>query len=86
MSIESSDQKKKRSKISNCLLFVIEKWRKYDGYVAIRKSKYGWWPHFIWIKKLNNAEIEHFVPIERKLHKKYIDKILFKGEVKTNDD
>lgn len=71
--------------MGNCLIFAIRMWWKHDGYVAIRKSRYGWWPHFIWIEDLKDAKIQQFVPLERKLHIKYVDKIFFKGHVIYHD-
>lgn len=70
---------------SNCLFFVIKKWFKYGGYVAIRKSREGYWPHFIWCKDLKNAEIEHFQPINHD-ENAYIMKFFFKGFVSKTDD
>lgn len=71
--------------MSNCLIYVIKKYLKEGGYIAIRKSRYGWWPHFIHCSDLMNAKITHYVPIKYNLEYKYVDKILFKGQIKTED-
>lgn len=71
--------------MSNCLIFAFEKWFKRGGYLVIRKSRYGWWPHFIYCSDLKNAEIEHYVPIKRDLENKYVDKLFFKGIIKKDD-
>lgn len=33
---------------SNCLIYAFGKWCDEGGYVVIRRSMYGWWPHFLW--------------------------------------
>ena len=70
--------------MSNCLLFALAKWWKHGGYVIIRKSHWGWWPHFIWCKDLRDAEIEQYVPIGDKLPFSFM-KVLFKGKIVTKD-
>lgn len=32
----------------NCLLFAVAMWWRHGGFVIVRKSHYGWWPHFLW--------------------------------------
>lgn len=71
--------------MSNCLIFALRKWFKEGGYVIIRKSRFGFWPHFIWCRDLKDAEIEHYVPIVGKLDKGPVQKFLFKGYVKNHD-
>lgn len=70
---------------SNCLIFAFNKWRKEGGYVAMRRSHFGWWPHFIWVRHLRNAEIEHLIPKAERLTVEPVQKLLFDGEVKTED-
>lgn len=72
--------------MSNCLIFALGKFFKEGRYLVIRKSRYGWWPHFIWCKDLKDAEIEHYVPLERKPEKAAIDKIIFRGYIKKDDN
>jgi hypothetical protein len=69
--------------MDNCLFFAIRKWRKHGGYLIIRKSHFGWWPHFLWAKHLRNAEIEHYVPASGKA--KPFPPPVFIGKVKTED-
>ena len=59
-------------------------WLAHGGYLIVRKSKHGFWLHFMWAKKLNDAEVKHFVPL-KKLRYPLITKILFKGSVKDGE-
>ena len=71
--------------MSNCLFFALNKWLKHGGYLVIRKSRYGFWPHFIWCKDLKNAEIEHYVPTVSRLKLEQLHKFVFKGMIKFDD-
>lgn len=71
--------------MSNCIIFAFTRFFREGGYLVIRKSRHGWWPHVIWCRDLRNADIEHYVPVVEKLDKPVIKKILFKGRVKTDD-
>ena len=71
--------------MSNCLIFALGKWIKHGGYLAIRRSHMGPWFHFIWIKDLKDAEIEHYVPLVDRLDSGVVSKTIFKGQVKTKD-
>lgn len=33
---------------SNCLFWALEQRRRFGGYVAARRSTYGWWHHYAW--------------------------------------
>lgn len=76
--------------MSNCIIFAVRKYWNEGGYIAFRrtrKDKYGrrgFWPHVIWIGELNDARIEHLVPMEDFEHP-LIKKILFKGYIKKDD-
>lgn len=70
---------------SNCLIFALVKWRKYGGYLVIRKSRYGWWPHFIWCRDLKNADIEHLQPVNAGNENPYVKKFLFEGKISKED-
>jgi hypothetical protein len=74
---------KKCTSISNCLIFAIEHWYKKGGYLIIRRSHHGWWPHFIWSKDLKT--FEQFTPF-RKAHARWFPPILFTGFIKTGLD
>lgn len=72
---------------TNCLIFALKKWFKHGGYLIIRKSNHGYFPHFLWSKDLKNAHVEHYVPIDpkRTLLRVLLHKILFEGYIKTHD-
>jgi hypothetical protein len=53
------------------------------GYLLIRKSREGWYPHFLWMSEGN--EIHHFQPTERKIYK-YCPPLIFEGYVKIGDE
>jgi hypothetical protein len=69
---------------TNCLFFAWKKWRSNDGsYLLIRKSRIGWWWHFLWMSK-DMKELQHFVPYEYK-EVELIPPPLFKGYLKDTD-
>lgn len=38
--------------VSNCLFWAIGRWMRRGGYVAFRRSKVGFLPHFSWSRDL----------------------------------
>jgi hypothetical protein len=73
----------KRKKFTNCIVFVMSKWLDEGGYIVLRKSRFGWWPHFLWARSL--SEMEHLVP-ESKAPPKYgVDLLFFNGTIETED-
>lgn len=70
---------------SNCFFYALTKWRKFGGYLVIRRSHHGWWPHFIWCKDLKDAQIEHYAPKREGRENPYIKKFFFDGEIRTKD-
>lgn len=77
---------------SNCLIFAIQRLCD-DGYLIVRKSRYGWWPHFIYAKSIDGVEVENFVPFKHIDWKSLpwwqrvipVHIVLFKGKVINND-
>lgn len=51
---------------SNCLIFAMGEWRRRGGYLIVRRSHYGWWPHFAWTRSLAEPPIAYIPerPIE----------------------
>jgi hypothetical protein len=45
---------------SNCVIFALQRWFSRGGYIVLRKSNYGWWPHMIWT--MDFATFEEFTP------------------------
>jgi hypothetical protein len=66
---------------SNCLIFAFQHWFKFGGYVCIRKSNYGWWPHFLWTQDLK--VFEEFHPV-RKKQKGWLPPFIFCGYVRVS--
>ena len=54
---------------SNCLAYALARWWLDGGYVIMRKSHYGWWPHFLWSKDLKR--FVEFQPIEPNHHLRF---------------
>lgn len=69
--------------MSNCLIWALWRWFRDGGYLIVRKSRYGWWPHFLWSRDL--LMIEQFVPRIPNHHRR-IPPLLFDGYVKLGDD
>ncbi len=68
----------------NCFWYAIMNYVKHGGYIIVRKSHYGRFPHFLWVKDLKDLDVKHYVPdnpIERK-----VPPLIFDGIVKTKDD
>ena len=77
---------------SNCFFFAVGRWLSRGGYLLIRKSRLGWWPHFLHgeTDKGDEVAVCHLVPIEplraRGLLRFFpIHVLIFRGRVKTND-
>jgi hypothetical protein len=69
---------------SNCILYAVACWFKSGGYIVLRKSNYGWWPHMLWTKDFSTfAEFTPQVHVENAA----FPPLLFQGSVKiTNRD
>jgi hypothetical protein len=52
------------------------------GYVIVRKSHYGWWPHFLWSRDLRS--FEEYSPAMPN-HHLLIPPPLYRGVIKVND-
>lgn len=69
---------------SNCLFFALGRWWRRGGYLVIRKSRWGWWPHFIHCSDLRDARIEHNTPASGRW-RWWIPPLVFRGRVRTED-
>ncbi len=68
------------STLSNCLFYAVKQlYSNKGGYLIIRKSHYGWWPHFLYSKDLE--EFEEYTPIKPN-HHLWFPPPLFKGYVR----
>ena len=72
--------------MSNCFIFALRRWFKRGGYLIIRKSDAGWYPHFIWAESLKDLEIEHYTVDEFHPLMRFMPAFLFKGYVKKHDN
>jgi hypothetical protein len=68
---------------SNCLIFALKHWWEKGGYLIIRKSHYGWWPHFLWSADLKT--FEQFTPL-RKAQRHLFPPLIFVGYVEIGFD
>lgn len=71
--------------ISNCVLFAIGRFWTRGGYVVVRKSDYGWWPHVLWSPDL--VMFEQFHPVKHRrwygvVLRLHLPLILFDGRAK----
>jgi hypothetical protein len=66
---------------SNCLIFALTKWVKHGGYLVVRKSRWGPFPHFLWSPDLQR--FESYVPIDPR--KRLIPPLLFRGRIREGD-
>lgn len=48
--------------MSNCIIFALTKWFREGGYIIVRKSRYGWWPHMFWCADLENIKLIDYSP------------------------
>lgn len=48
---------------SNCLVFALWRWVTRGGYLLMRRSRWGWWPHFLWAETLEPLRVEHYAPL-----------------------
>lgn len=67
---------------NNCLIFAFHKWIKCGGYLIIRKSNYGWWPHFLWSKDL--SLFEEFAPSSSKYQGRWFPPLIFAGYIRKS--
>lgn len=71
---------------SNCLLWALCAWWRNHGvgYLLIRKSRLGPFPHFLYLRVLPpNADVGQFVPVRPK--RRWIPPPWFEGRIKRCD-
>lgn len=67
--------------MSNCVFFALSQWWKKGGYIIIRKSKWGWWPHLLWSPDLK--EFWEYQP-QKPNHHLLIPPPLYRGMILTH--
>jgi hypothetical protein len=51
-----------RSRVrSNCLIWALGQWKRHGGYLIMRRSHWGPFPHFLWSADLR--ELQAFEPV-----------------------
>lgn len=67
---------------SNCWLWAVKKYLSDQGYIAFRKSNYGWWCHAFWSP--DGETWYHFAPEEPE--KRRFPPIFYTGIIKKGID
>lgn len=70
--------------MSNCLVYALRRWIRDGGYLIVRRSRWGWWPHFLWAPTLGDLEVEQYAP--RQSQRRLCPPLLFRGRVKVGTD
>jgi len=65
--------------MSNCYLFALLRWWRCGGYVVLRQSHWGWWPHALWSADL--ITFEDYTPIAPR--RRRFPPLLFRGTVRV---
>lgn len=65
--------------MSNCLFYAFNRWRKEGGFVVVRKSHHGWWPHFLWTG--DHVTFWEFSPMSH--CRPIIPPLLFRGYIRS---
>lgn len=75
---------------SNCLLFALQLWfnalkRGQESYIAVRKSRWGYFPHFLFEYAYDNGNRRcvSYIPVNPK--HKLLPPPMFTGKVKWGD-
>ncbi len=77
---------------SNCLIFAWRRWRRRGGYLLIRRSRHGWWPHFLHGELNDDGQVQvtHLVPVHPLPARGWrrwlpVHALLFAGRVRRED-
>lgn len=65
---------------SNCLVWALAAWAKWGGYLLVRRSHWGPWPHFLWSADLR--EFWSYVPLHPRRRAMPWHIVWFRGEVR----
>lgn len=66
--------------MNNCLLYALGKFMREGGYLIIRKSRFGWWPHLLHSSDLET--ITDFRPPAPSADR-WLPPLLYRGIVRT---
>ncbi len=71
-------------RLSNCYIFALTQWATRGGYVVLRRSRYGWWPHAFWSPDL--VSLFDFKPTKFYAddYRAWLPPVLFRGFVRES--
>lgn len=64
---------------SNCLFWALGRWRRFGGYLVVRRSQWGPFPHFAWSETLQT--FKSFEPLHPR--RRRLPPLIFRGRVRT---
>jgi hypothetical protein len=64
--------------MNNCLFWAVRQWQMNGGAIVVRRSLYGWWPHFLWMAP--DGQLWEYAPVDG--HEKACPPPLFRGEAR----
>lgn len=78
---------------SNCLIFALQRWRSDGGYLILRRSRHGWWPHVMHARSLSEPPLS-YVPVQPISWQRLpwilrilpLHTIIYKGTIVEGDD
>jgi hypothetical protein len=68
-----------------CLTYSLKQLWQHGGYLIIRKSRVGWWPHFLWHPGPLCEDCNCSSVVPDRYRKLIIPPLWFKGKVKKGD-
>jgi hypothetical protein len=66
----------------NCLLWALIKFAREGGYILMRRSRWGPFPHFLWAPP-DLSRVESYVPHDPR--RRLLPKVWFRGHVRIGD-
>jgi len=71
--------------IGSCLFYAFRKYFRTGGYLLVRKSRFGWWPHFLHMD--GDGNITGWQPdTEKMVWWKPWEILIYKGYIKKGDE
>lgn len=66
-----------------CLTYALGKWAREGGYLVIRRSRWGWFPHFLHLSA-DRQRLTHMVPLLPR--RRGSPPIWFRGRIREGDE
>jgi hypothetical protein len=70
---------------SNCLIFAVLLWLRWGGYLVMRRSHWGWFPHFLHGRAGRDGRLRLVGYVPRSPRRKILPPPLFRGRVRWGD-